>query len=111
MKYKTEKIIELPGDFINGTILRYPGLGNVNEKRAIGDLIIKLNIISDDEYTVEENYIQKKIKIPLNKFITGGQIHFSHPRGKGEFHLSESSQPGIKKIFPNLVSNNSTFFV
>jgi len=73
-------------------------------------LIIKLNIISDNIYKVEENYIQKKIKIPLNKFIIGGQIHFSHPRGKGEFHLSESSQPGMKKIFPNLVSDYILFY-
>ena len=78
-------------------------MGNINEKRVAGDLKIKLNIVSDDEYSVEENYIEKKIKIPFDKFVTGGQVHFDHPRGKGEFHLAESTHPGIKKIFSNLV--------
>lgn len=78
-------------------------MGNINEKGIAGDLKIKLNVISDEEYAVEEYYIEKKISVPFDKFVTGGQVNFTHPRGKGEFHLTESTQPGIKKIFSNLV--------
>lgn len=93
-------------------------MGNIKEKNSAGDLKIKLKVVSDDEYSVEENYIEKKIFLPLDKFITGGQVHFTHPRGKGEFNISESSNPGIIKIFSNLVNNHkiiilnlSQFFV
>jgi len=106
IREKIEKTIDLPKDFINGTVLKFPGMGNVSEKRTVGDLKIKLNVISDDEYYVEENYIEKKITLTLDKFVLGGQVHFTHPRGKGEFNLTESTYPGIKKIFPNLVFFN-----
>ena len=94
----------MPKDFINGTILKFSGLGNKNEKNICGDLKVKLNIVSDEDYIVNENYIEKRIKIPLAKMINGGQIHFKHPRGKGEFQIPESTHSGIKKIFSNLVN-------
>ena len=105
LKENAHRIIDLPKDFINGTILIFPGLGNINEKKISGSLKIKLNIVSDKEYSVNENYIEKKIKVSFEKFIKGGQVHFQHPRGKGEFHIVEGTIPGFKKIFPNLVKN------
>lgn len=101
--------MELGRNFHNGAIIKYPKQGNINLEK-IGDLKIKINIISDENYEVKENYVEKKMVLPFRDFILGSKIYFTHPRGKGEFEIFESTPPGFKKLFNNLVIQKCFLF-
>ena len=80
--------------------------GNIISPNKVGNLKVKINVISDETYEIKENYVEKKLILPFKDFILGSTIEFSHPRGKGEFEIFESTAPGIKKMFNNLVNSN-----
>lgn len=95
--------IELGSNFYNGVIMTFLNQGNVLSPNKIGALKVKINVISDENYKIHENYVEKNLTLSFKEFVLGQKIYFQHPRGRGEFELFESTTPGFKKMFNNLV--------
>lgn len=68
-----------------------------------GTLKLKVNVVSDGNFTVKESSVESHVDVPLSKMVLGGNLKVAHARGEVDILLSRCNQPGDYKIIDNVV--------
>jgi DnaJ-class molecular chaperone len=72
---------------------------------SYGDLLLKVNIVSDyDNVTITNTYVESIEQVELKTLIEGGKIEINTIRGKKYIYLEPGIQPDDYKILDNLVN-------
>jgi len=66
--------IKIPKGIKSGQKIRAKGKGRAAQGFPRGDLILKINVLEDDEYTREDDDLTKSFDIPLYTAMFGGKV-------------------------------------
>jgi curved DNA-binding protein len=87
--------IKIPAGINSGETMRVRGKGN-RQGSQVGDLLIKVEIASSDEYKREGDNLYKTIDIPLKSAWFGGKIEVTTPQKEVSLKVPKNTKNGQK---------------
>ncbi len=87
--------IKIPAGIKNSETMRVRGKGKTHG-REVGDLLIKVEIASSDEYERKNDNLYKKIDVPLKTAWFGGKIEVVTPQKEVSLKVPQNTKNGQK---------------
>ena len=87
--------IKIPAGIKSGETMRVRGKGE-SQGGQVGDLLIKVEIASSDEYERKEDNLYKKIDVPLKTAWFGGKIEVITPQKEVSLKVPKNTKNGQK---------------
>ena len=87
--------IKIPAGIKSGETMRVRGKGNAHQGQK-GDLLIKVEVASSDEYERKEDNLYKTFDVPLKEALFGGKISIETPEKEVSLKVPQNTKNGQK---------------
>ena len=87
--------IKIPAGIKSGETMRVRGKGNAHQGQK-GDLLIKVEVVSSDEYERKEDNLYKTFDVPLKEALFGGKISIETPEKEVSLKVPQNTKNGQK---------------
>ncbi len=87
--------IKIPAGIKSGETLRVRGKGNQHQGQA-GDLLIKIEVSSSDEYERKGDNLYKTFDVPLKEALFGGKVQVETPEKEVSLKVPTNTKNGQK---------------